>query len=202
MLFRSGYELRNLSVIQYRPDNENSVEFRMEADKGIWFDGHWWFQNVNTRYFDRDNRPIGRVEPAAQLDITSLSEKPRDFVDETKNPETERSATDLRRFLASHEISKLARNRIWVDYWYRLASPWLCVIVVLLGVPFGSSTSRRGMGMGILMALISFFGYYVLMSFCLHWGKSPPQALPPFLAAWLPNLLFTSIGLFLLHRIR
>ncbi|MBP1589843.1 MAG: LptF/LptG family permease [Kiritimatiellae bacterium] len=196
----ASYELRDLSITQQRPDD--TVEFRLEATRGAWVDGHWWFENVNTRYFDRNNRPLGRVEPAAQLDLTSLSETPRDFIDETKDPETERSMADIRRFLATHNISRQTRNRFLVDYWYRLASPWLCLVVVLLGVPFGTSTSRRGMGMGILFALLSFFGYYVLMSFCLHWGKMPPQALPPFVAAWLPNLLFSTLGVTLLYRIR
>lgn len=196
----TSYELRDLSIVQYRPDN--SEEFRLEATRGIWFDGHWWFENVNTRYFDRQNRPLGRIEPAAQLDLTSLSETPQNFIDETKDPETEFSISDIRRFLATHDISRTARNRYRVDYWYRMASPWLCIVVVLLGVPFGTSTSRRGMGMGIVFALISFFGYYVLMSFCLHWGKVPPQLLPPIVAAWLPNILFATLGLVLLHRIR
>jgi len=196
----ANYELKNLSIVQYRPDS--SEEFRLEASRGLWLDGYWWFEDVKTRYFDHNNRPIGRVEPAAQLDLTSLSETPQDFIDETKDPETERSAADIRRFLATHDtISRAARNRHRTDYWYRLASPWLCIIVVLLGVPFGTSTSRKGMGMGILFALLSFFGYYVLMSFCLYWGKDA-QALPPFLAAWLPDILFATLGIVLLQRIR
>ena len=87
-----------------------------------------------------------------------------------------------------------------VDYHYRLAAPWLCLLVILVGVPFGMSTGRRGMGLGILYALLSFFGYYILMGLGLAYGKQ--RLLSPVLAGWLPDIVFLALGLFLLRRIR
>jgi hypothetical protein len=76
-----------------------------------------------------------------------------------------------------------------VDFHYRLAAPWLCIIVILLGVPFGMHTGRRGMGMGILLALLTFFGYYILMGLCLAYGKR--GLIPPAVAGWLPGAVFS-----------
>ena len=56
------------------------------------------------------------------------------------------------------------------------------------------------MGIGILLALLAFFGYYILMGLGLAYGKR--QILAPVLAGWLPGLVFTALGLGLLRRIR
>jgi len=92
------------------------------------------------------------------------------------------------------------RNRLMVDYHYRLASPWLCFIVILVGVPFGTHSGRRGMGMGILWALLTFFGYYILMGLGLAYGKR--QLLSPVLAGWGPGLVFFILGIALTRRLR
>ena len=53
---------------------------------------------------------------------------------------------------------------------------------------------------GILLAMLAFFGYYILMGLGLAYGKR--QILAPVLAGWLPGLVFTALGLGLLRRIR
>ena len=194
-----AYEMRGLVLDQHRPDGTR--EYHREARRAIWRDGHWWAEDVATQFYGPDNEPDGPIERAMQLDMPELSETPTDFLNEIKDPDTERSAADIRRFLATHDVSRRTRNRYLVDWHSRMAAPWLCVIVVFLGVPFGLHTNRRGMGLGILFALLTFFGYYVLYLFCLYLGKDS-QSLPPLLAGWLPNLLFSALGLSLLYRIR
>ena len=84
-----------------------------------------------------------------------------------------------------------------------------------LGIPFGMRTARRGMGIGIVMALLTFFGYYVFMAMGLALGKDraiyawidrtfsdPPLALEAlaFLAGWFPAIFFLCLAFFLLRR--
>lgn len=193
---QTSYELRGINLIQQRPDG--SDEFRLEAARGRWMDGHWWFEQVTMRYYNSQNDPVGPVESHPELEMTMLSETPRDFLNEIKDS-TERSALDILRFLKTHPaISKETRQRLLVDFHYRLAAPWLCVIVILLGIPFGIHAGRRGMGLGILFALLAFFGYYILMGLGLAYGKQ--HLIPPWLAGWLPNLVFLTIGLAMIRR--
>ena len=56
------------------------------------------------------------------------------------------------------------------------------------------------MGMVILLALLAFFGYYILMGLGLAYGKR--QVISPVLAGWFPDIVFTLLGLILLRRIR
>lgn len=194
----SSYEMLGVNLTQQRPDG--SDEYRLDAARARWIDGHWWFENVETRYFDSRNDPTGPVESSASQEMTMLSETPKDFINEIKD-DNERSAYEILGFIETHSgISRETRNRLMVDFHYRLAAPWLCLIVILVGVPFGFQTGRRGMGLGILFALLAFFGYYVLMGLGLAFGKQ--QILPPVVAGWLPNAVFFLLGLVLLRRIR
>jgi len=194
----ASFEMRGINLTQQRPDG--SDEFRMDVTRARWLEGHWWFEDVETRYYDTNNDPTGPTEISPSLEMTMLSESPRDFVNEIKDS-SERSAAEILRFIDTHQgISDETRNRLMVDFHYRLAAPWLCFIVVLVGVPFGTQTGRRGMGMGILLALLVFFGYYILMGLGLAYGKR--QLLTPILAGWLPDIVFFILGLVLLRRIR
>ena len=194
----ASFEMRGINLTQQRPDG--SDEFRMDAARARWIDGHWWLENVETRYYDSNNDPVGPAESAPSLEMTMLSEIPRDFINEIKDS-SERSAAEILTFIRTHTgISEETRNRLMVDFHYRLAAPWLCFIVILVGVPFGAHTGRRGMGIGILLALLTFFAYYILMGLGLAYGKR--QLISPVLAGWFPGMVFFVLGLAMLRRIR
>jgi lipopolysaccharide export system permease protein len=194
----ASFEMRGINLTQQRPDG--SDEFRMDAARGRWVEGHWWFESVETRYYDANNDPAGPVESSPGLEMTMLSETPKDFLNEIKDS-SERSAIEILRFIDTHQgISRETRNRLLVDFHYRLAAPWLCFIVILVGVPLGTHSGRRGMGIGILLALLAFFGYYILMGLGLAYGKR--QLISPVLAGWLPDMVFFVLGITLLRRLR
>lgn len=211
----TDYEMRGINLTQQRPDGTD--EFRMDVARARWADGHWWFEDVDARYYDANSDPDGPVTNFPSLEMTMLSETPRDFINEIKDS-SERSAVEILRFIDTHQgISPETRNRLMVDFHYRLATPWLCFLAILVGVPFGMHTGRRGMGLGILLALLLFFGYYVLMGVGQAIGKDKdtvewilrssahPDAWLPvlaFLAGWLPDIVFLALGLVLLRRQR
>ena len=194
----SSFEMRGINLTQQRPDG--SDEFRMDAARARWIDNHWWFEKVETQYYDANNDRSGSAESSPAIEMTMLAESPKDFMNEIKES-SERSAAEIVKFIATHKgISEDTRNRLMVDFHYRLAAPWLCLIVILIGVPFGIHTGRRGMGMGILLALLVFFAYYVLMGLGLAYGKQ--MMIHPVPAGWLPGAIFFFLGLVLLRRIR
>jgi lipopolysaccharide export system permease protein len=82
-----------------------------------------------------------------------------------------------------------------VDLQTKLAFPWISPLMVLIAVPF--AIKRRlsgGMALSFGVAMFIGFGYAVLAAFCVSLGHS--AALPPLVAAWLPNAIFAMIGLF------
>ncbi|MBC8155680.1 MAG: LptF/LptG family permease, partial [Bacteroidetes bacterium] len=59
--------------------------------------------------------------------------------------------------------------------------------------------SRRGVGWQVALGFFLAFGY--LLFFMLAKGIAETGALNPLLAVWLPNIVFTGIGLVLYHTI-
>jgi lipopolysaccharide export system permease protein len=82
----------------------------------------------------------------------------------------------------------------------RLAAPWTCLVVVLIAIPFGAPSGRRNLFYGIAGSIFICFSYFVLQQVSLAFGMN--GQLPPWLAAWLPNLLFSTIGAVLIMRTR
>jgi len=76
----------------------------------------------------------------------------------------------------------------------------VCLIVTLIGIPFGAQTGRKGAFLGAILAIGLFFGFYVLINVGVALGKE--QTIRPWLAGWLPNLFFLGVGSVLVYRMR
>ena len=82
----------------------------------------------------------------------------------------------------------------------RLATPWMCLVVVLIAIPFGAGSGRRNVYVGVASSILICFAYYVLQQVSLAAGAG--GRLPPWLAGWLPNITFGLVGLILTARVR
>lgn len=74
-----------------------------------------------------------------------------------------------------------------VSYNTILASPFCCLVVVGIAIPFAVSGVRKNPMVGVSMSILLFAIYYLLTSLFSALGSA--QFLPPLLAAWTPNLL-------------
>lgn len=82
----------------------------------------------------------------------------------------------------------------------RLAAPWTCLVVVLIAVPFAGATVRKDMFVGVASSIGICFAYFVLERLCIALGVG--GHLPPVVAAWLPNAVFSATAIALMLRIR
>jgi lipopolysaccharide export system permease protein len=191
------YSMQGVKLLQEFPDG--SVE-TIHAEDARYYDGRWWFFNLSTQKRDAHNNPVGPTRSDLIMEMTDLTEKPRDFANVVKDP-VFLSASELYEFQQTHkQLSDKTRARFLVDMHSRLSMPWTCFIVVLFGVPCGVYTGRRGVFVGIIVALCSFFGFYLLMTLCQWLGKN--EMITPIWSAWLPNLCFLSVGGWLMIRAR
>jgi len=80
----------------------------------------------------------------------------------------------------------------------RFSYPAACLVLMLVGVPLGVASRRGGKSSGFVFTLLLVILYYVLSYTGVALGRQ--GKLPPFLAVWLANLVFTAAGLFLLWQ--
>ena len=82
----------------------------------------------------------------------------------------------------------------------RLAQPWMCVVVVLIALPFGAFFGRRSAFVGVAASVVLCLAYFILFRIGLALGTGGKLA--PMAAAWLPNVIFATIGIGLSWRLR
>ena len=90
--------------------------------------------------------------------------------------------------------------RLYTNLYGRLATPWKCLVVVLIAIPFGAAQGRRNVFVGVASSITICVIYFVLEQLGLMFGNI--GAVSPWLAAWLPILAFTAVGLWMCSRVR
>ena len=136
------------------------------------------------------NLPITRVNiGASPTQLIELSKRPEDL-----------SRNQLRPLLRSAKQSgdQSRYALLLVTYDSKLARPFASLVFTLLAIPLGIRRQRStsGAGFGISIAIV--FAFYVFTTICLAIGRTAPQL--SLVMAWLPNLLFGAIGIWLLNR--
>jgi lipopolysaccharide export LptBFGC system permease protein LptF len=77
----------------------------------------------------------------------------------------------------------------------KFAYPFSALLMGILGMALGISDPRHGKGRGYLYGLGVMVLYYILVRFGDGFGEK--RVIAPILAAWLPNLVFLVIGVWI-----
>lgn len=125
-------------------------------------------------------------------------EPPSYFEQEKQDADTLRFA-ELRQHIASLEALGLDVVALEVKLHGKLAFPFVCVVMTLLGIPFAFVIARRGALYGIGLSILIAIVYWASLHIFDALGSN--AVLPPLLAAWAPNLLFGFAGLYLMLRL-
>ena len=112
--------------------------------------------------------------------------------------ELDMSLDELRSNLASGRFDAKIRRDMELEYHRRFALPFACIVFALVGMPLGIQNQRSGKAAGFSLSIGLLLIYYIVLSAGKALGEK--ELLTPFLAAWAPNLLFISLGLYLFKK--
>jgi lipopolysaccharide export system permease protein len=100
----------------------------------------------------------------------------------------------------SGQLTESELRKYVTTYQEKLARPFACFVFILIAIPFGLRSIRAGgstsLGFGLSLAIV--FAYYVVMTVSSFIAEAFLSA--ALLWAWMPNLIFTAIGLARLQR--
>jgi lipopolysaccharide export system permease protein len=156
-------------------------------------------QNVLLRLNDGDIHR--KAEAHTKIKFTSYDIK---LIDPIKIEEREKSPpsltlTDLRRSLATDDLPEEDRRILTTEWHKRWAIALLCVVFATLGVGLGTNANRRTQkASGMILCVIVIVLYWA--SYVVFEGLSRNGKLPPFLAMWIPNVIFGFLGFESLRR--
>jgi lipopolysaccharide export system permease protein len=184
-------------ITLYYLDHEMNLTLRIDAERGDWKEGHWIFSNVLTTRFQDGGFPLLTRMSALSSD---LPEHPSDFMVIQKDVET-MGYFELKRYIDKLRTEGFDVRRYIVDLHGKMAFSLVSVILAVIGISFSLRSERSGgIVQGIGAGLFIGFSYWLVFAFGMSLGRS--GTLPPLLAAWLANLLFGAISVWLLRRIK
>jgi lipopolysaccharide export system permease protein len=128
-----------------------------------------------------------------------LGETASQFVSQVNNDPWTMSSKSLRtqvNALQAQGIGGTAMGNLQINLADKLAWPFACFIGVVVALPLALRFGKRGRTLGIALAIIAFFVYYLMTSAASAFGRN--GAMNPFLAAWLPNVIMGVAGVVLL----
>lgn len=86
-----------------------------------------------------------------------------------------------------------------IEFHQRLALPWGCVLLALVGLPLGVSSRKAGKSSAFVLTIILAFAYWMGLISLI--GLARQGKIPVEIAAWMPNFIFAIIGIFLIVRL-
>lgn len=196
--FHKDQPLRNVEITTTGVDRR--LEQRLSAKSALWDreTREWTFEKATVGNFTAGEPPKFDVmtEP---LVVAGWSETPWQLVKPGLSAKF-LGIPDLNSWLqedARHGPTSAAKPYL-TQWHYRWALPFTCMVTVLLATPLGIHFSRRGAGGGVFLAVVLSSLMLLISSISLALGEA--GAIGPTYAAWLPNLIFGLLGLYLFRR--
>jgi lipopolysaccharide export system permease protein len=162
----------------------------VEIRRGRWNGTEWELENAREWSFLPDGKMASRELDARGL----ITETPEDFKLLARDA-TEFTYFDLQKQIADMRAKGIDPTQYEVDLQSKLALPFISPLMVLLAVPFALKKHLSGgIAISFGIAMLIGFSYWMLTAFCISLGHG--GALPPGIAAWLSNVIFTLLGIY------
>jgi lipopolysaccharide export system permease protein len=181
---------------------------KLSADRVVWVDTtkSWRLEGIRLRKFFkvsdtaamaggvRNGLGYEDIKFIGQMD-TILNMAPKDFESNYQRNET-MTTPELETFIKNEQLRGVeSLAPYFVERYLRLTYPFAILILTMIGVILSSRKSREGPGFQIAVGFILAFIY--IMFFVMSRSIALTGNIDPLLACWLPNIVFSIIGLVL-----
>jgi lipopolysaccharide export system permease protein len=117
---------------------------------------------------------------------------------EKKLKDWEMSIDDIRKKMEEIKRTGGDTTSYEIELHKRYAIPFTCFVFALIGVPLGIQPHRSGRSYGFILSILILIAYYV--SLTASEILAARKIIPAFAAGWIPNLLFSGLGIYLLVK--
>ena len=188
-----------LGLSLYQVDDQLNLLSRVEAPAAVFNEDHWQAEQVVIREFDPTSRHLTGQSQVKSWTLP-LQKTPDDFGSLSGKNE-ELSFFQLSKISRQMQREGLDATRYRVDMYSRLSTPFACIIMAFLAIPFALQKSRNvNLSLGISISILIGIAFFIVQSTLIALGYS--NVLPPIISAWAANVIFALIGLFLLVSTR
>ena len=175
-------------------DDTFRVIRRVDARRGEFVDGRWVLFDVIEQKRNPQTGDFGVTFHDQQPE--HLDFMPADLQRVAKRSE-EMNLRQLWGYIRRIEAEGYDAGAYRVDLHAKIAYPLVCVIMAILGSGIAlKGYKQEGLAVAIALGIGTAFSYWIVYSFCLSLGYG--EMLPPYLAAWMANLMYMCFGCFVL----
>ena len=185
---------RRMQEVSLQEFRDGELVRRLDAAEGTWDGRRWVFHTGYLRSFERGAE---HAEPFDALAVDGLAERPEDFAEQTPRPE-EMNFVELRNYVDRLRASGARVENFVVDLHLKLAFPMVNFIVVLIGASLATRLRTQSAALGFGLSVLIAFLYYAFMRTGQALGHN--GALPPYVAAWLGDVVFGVVGVTMVAR--
>ncbi len=163
---------------------------RVDAARGRFHNNQWIFYDVMEQKLVDPSGSYAVSFADEQVEQMDLS--PEDLKRAAKKSE-EMSFKELYRYIQDVEAEGYDATPYRVDLQAKFALPLACIIVCMIGASVTlRKTTREGLALNIMFGMVAVFLYAIAQGFCTSLGYG--GVLPPFIAAWIANFIFTCLA--------
>lgn len=196
-------QFRGLSVFRVDLDAPD-IAAHTTSPTVRWDGGGWKAEGGWTRTFRQDEEssdlhPLGASESIDLDPPEHFSRRERTIVRENDLPD-QMSLEDLGSQVRALRNSGFDTTKLRLAWHVKIARSVTPLVMVLLGLPFAFRVGRRGSMYGVGVSLLLVLAYWA--AFAITNALGTEGALPAAVAAWVPNVLFAGLGLWLLSLVR
>jgi len=190
-------QFANITIFRIDPASF-AITQRIHADRAHWAENldRWVYEQGWQRSLQG-----AAIAGYRNFDVSTfpeLSETPSYFKKEVKQY-SEMNYEELRRYIRDLQQSGFDVVRLRVQLNKKLSYPLISLIMAVLAVPFSLSAAKKGAITGVAVAVGIAVVYTVVSR--LFEAMGDLSQLPPALAAWSPDLIFTLLGAYLILKV-
>jgi lipopolysaccharide export system permease protein len=195
-VYMESFNIKTKTGYRFTLENfkDQNLNYKLTADRIIYdtINGNWIIQNYVARSINGTEEHITK---GTKFD-TTLNLKPAELYI-MKDRYEEMTYRELQKNINKEKL-KGGEEIVFYDMekHNRIASPFATLVMTLIGVSLSSRKIRGGIGMHLGLGILLTFTYILLLRVTTVFATVGDM--PPLLAAWIPNLIFAAIGIYLL----
>lgn len=186
-----------LDVVIWELDPERKIQRSIRAKSARYSSKRGWrAEDVEIHDFSGEETAFTRY-PERRL--TEITETPEELGVRTKGTD-EMKLGELEDYIQRMSAAGSNVAVELVEYHMRFCAPLIIVIVTLISLSAATLLRKGNITLGIGLGLLLSFLYWGAIQASRAFGYA--GAFPPWLAAWLPNILFSGVSAVLLTKVK
>jgi lipopolysaccharide export system permease protein len=168
-----------------------SIQWNKETKK-------WTLNKYEIRTFHENGETITPSKKLRKTTDTTLMLLPSDFIVQENQAET-MNLKELNENIESETIKSSGTAKFYkIEKHKRIAFPFAIIILTIIAVSLSSKKKKGGIGTNMGLGLLISFSYILFFQFSST--LSINGNLEPWIAVWIPNILYIFLGILLLRK--